>query len=53
MNIINDIAGKLGGHHGSGGRVMVQVVEARNLARKDILCMFSHSFSYMELLTLL
>jgi len=47
MNIFNNIASSLsGGPHGGQGRIMVQVVEARNLARKDLL---SKSDPYCEL----
>jgi len=47
MNILNNVASALTGQpHGAGGRLMVQVVEARNLARKDIL---SKSDPYCEL----
>lgn len=38
MNIISGVVDKLtgGGMAGGQGRLMVQVVEARNLARKDL-----------------
>lgn len=50
MNIINSVVGKLGGNQmgGGSGRLQVQVVEARNLARKDLFCMWIYCilFSY-------
>ena len=48
MNILNSVVNKMGGGsgHGQGGRLQVQVVEARNLARKDL---FSKSDPYCVL----
>jgi hypothetical protein len=59
MNIINNVVDKLSGqsHNGGSGRLTVQCIEARNLARKDLLsksdpyCVFSivhkHSMSML------
>lgn len=51
MNIINNVVDKLSGGtaHGGSGRLMVQCIEARNLARKDILCMFLVTLAFIVL----
>jgi len=45
MDMVEKLAGKVMGGHHQGGHVTVQVVEARNLARKDLL---SKSDPYCE-----
>jgi hypothetical protein len=47
MNILSSL---LGGNKGQGGQLQVTVVQARQLARKDLLCMYSTYFRSIPVL---
>lgn len=38
MNVLQGLGNLLTGQHGPGGSIQVTVVQARKLARKDVMC---------------
>lgn len=47
MNILQGLGSMLTGRHGGGGTIQVTVVQARRLARKDVLCMSISKFIFI------